>query len=103
MLPELPPEHASCYKSLLGIYRWMIELGRVNIVLSILSLHMALPYQGHLVAAHHIMFYLLLHHNSCLCMDPTYLAIDGTQFSICNCSEFYSDAEEPIPPMHLRQ
>ncbi|KAL7465236.1 hypothetical protein ACHAXS_005568 [Conticribra weissflogii] len=31
-------------------------------------------------------------------MDPTYLAIDSTQFPICDWSEFYSEVEEPIPP-----
>ncbi len=30
--PELPPEHASYYQSFMGIFRWMIELGRVDIV-----------------------------------------------------------------------
>ena len=29
--PELPPEHASYYQSLMGIFRWMIELGRIDI------------------------------------------------------------------------
>ncbi len=31
-------------------------------------------------------------------MDPTYPAIDSTQFPICDWSEFYGDIEEPIPP-----
>ncbi len=57
MLPELPPEHALHYQSLMGIYRWIIELGRVDIStkVSMLSSHMALPHQGHLEAAFHIM------------------------------------------------
>ncbi len=29
--PELPPEHASYYQSLMGIFRWMIELGCVDV------------------------------------------------------------------------
>ncbi len=45
--PELPPEHASYYPSLMGRYRWMIDLGRVDICteVSMLSSHMALPHQ----------------------------------------------------------
>ncbi len=39
-----------------------------------------------------------LHHNSHLCMDPTYPAIDSTQFSIHDWSESYSEVEEPLPP-----
>ncbi len=64
--PKLPPEHVSCYQSLMGIYRWMIELGRVDICtkVSMLSPHMALPRQGHLEAALHVILYLSLHHNS---------------------------------------
>ena len=98
--PELPLEHASYYQSLMGIFRWMIELGRVDICteVSMLSSHMALPRQGHLEAALHVMSYLLLHHNSCLCMDPMYPVIDSTQFPICDWSEFYGEVEEPIPP-----
>ncbi|KAL7452165.1 hypothetical protein ACHAXS_000270 [Conticribra weissflogii] len=88
---ELPPKHASYYQSLMGICRWILELGRVDICteVSMLSSHMALLYQGHLEAALHVMSYLSLHHNSKLCMDPTYPEIDSTQFLICDLSEFY--------------
>ncbi len=99
--PELPPEHALYYQSLMGIYRWMIELGRVDIhtEVSILSSHMALLCQGHLEATLYVMLYLSLHHNSQLCMDPMYPAIDSKQFPICNWGEFYGEVEEPIPPI----
>ncbi len=63
-----------------------------------LSSHMALPCQGHLAAALHVMLYLSLHHNSHLCMDPTYPAMDNAQFPICVWREFYGEVEEPIPP-----
>ncbi len=97
--PKLLPEHVVYYQSLMGICRWMIELGRVDICtgLSMLSSHMALPQQGHLEAALRVMFYLSLHHNSHLCMDPMYPAIDSTQFPIRDGRE-YSEVEEPIPP-----
>ncbi len=99
-MPKLPPEHASYYQSLIGIFRWMIELGRVDnyTEVSLLSLHMALLHQGHLEATLHVMSYLSLHHNSWLCMDPTYPAIDSTQFPVCDWSEFYGEVEEQIPP-----
>ncbi len=63
-----------------------------------LSTHMELPHQAHLEAAFHMMTYLSLHHNSHLCMDPTYPAIDSTQIPICDWSEFYGEVKEPIPP-----
>ncbi len=84
----------------MGRYRWMIELGRVDICtkVSMLSSHMALPQQGHLEVALHVMLYLSLHHDSCLCMDPMYPVIDSTQFPICDSREFYGEVKEPIPP-----
>ncbi len=98
--PELLPEHASYYQSLVGIFRWKIELGRKDISteISILSSHMALPHQGHLEAALHVMSYLGIHHNSRLCMDPTYPDIRSEYFPVGDWSEFYGKVEEPIPP-----
>ncbi len=66
MSPELLPEHTSYYQSLMGIYRLMIELGRVDICteVSMLLSHMALLHQGHLEAVLYVMLYLSLHHNS---------------------------------------
>eukprot|EP00980_Cylindrotheca_fusiformis_P025560 scaffold14072_cov73-Cylindrotheca_fusiformis.AAC.1 len=50
--PELSVEQASYYQSLIGILRWIVELGRVDICceVSLLSSHLALPRQGHLEA-----------------------------------------------------
>ena len=40
---------ASYYHSLIGILRWIVELGRIDITceVSIMSLHLALPHEGH--------------------------------------------------------
>ena len=48
--PELAPKEAAYYMSLIGILRWMVELGRVDICLevSMMSSHMAMPREGHL-------------------------------------------------------
>ncbi len=60
----------------------MVKLGCIDIAteVSLLLSHSALPHEGHMDTALHIMAYLGLHHNSCLCMDPTYLNIDNDQF-----------------------
>ncbi len=44
MLPELPLEHASYYQSFMGMYKWMIELGRIDMQneVSMLLSHKAL-------------------------------------------------------------
>ena len=46
----LNPIDSAYYQSLIGILRWMVELGRVDICLevSMLSSHLAMPRQGHL-------------------------------------------------------
>ncbi len=78
----------------------MIELGKIDIATKVflLLLHSALPHEGHMVAALHIMAYLDLHHNSRLCMDPTCQDIDDDQFPIMDWKEFYGNVTEPIPP-----
>ncbi len=60
--PELPSKHASYYQSLMGIYRWMIDLGRIDILIevSMLPQHMALPQLRCLEADLDVMSYLLL-------------------------------------------
>ena len=63
-----------------------------------LSSHSALPREGHMDAALHIMAYLGLHHNSCLSMDPTYPDIDDKQFPVMDWKVFYGEVTEPIPP-----
>ncbi len=56
----LDPKGLSFYQHLIGIMRWMVELGHIDIAteVSLLSLHLALPCEGHLELALHIMGYL---------------------------------------------
>ena len=77
------PEEASYFQSIIGLMRWMIEIGRVDIAteVSIISLFLAMPHGGHLEAAINIMGYLKLHHNSQLFLDPTYPVIDHSSFN----------------------
>ena len=52
---------APYYQSLIGILRWIVELGQVDICVevSMLSAHLALPHQGHLDEVLRINFCLL--------------------------------------------
>jgi hypothetical protein len=56
----LDPECSSFYQHLIGIMRWMVELGHIDIVVevSMLSSYLVYPREGHLEAAIHIMGYL---------------------------------------------
>jgi hypothetical protein len=98
--PELSAEVANWYQSAIGVLRWAIELGRIDIVteVSMLASQMALPREGHLVAVLRIFSYLKKHHNSRIAFDPTYPEIDQSQFPRKDWRRFYDNAEEPLPP-----
>ena len=54
--PKFDPNTASYYLSIIGILRWMIELGRdIKVKVSLLSPHVVMLREGHLEAAVHIM------------------------------------------------
>eukprot|EP00957_Ditylum_brightwellii_P057008 4320264-Ditylum_brightwellii.AAC.1 len=48
--PALSPVDSAYYQSLIGMLRWIVELGRIEICLevSIMSSHLAIPRQGHM-------------------------------------------------------
>ena len=101
---ELDPVDAAYYQSLIGILRWMVELGRVdiNVEVSMLSSCLALPRYGHLQQIFNIFAYLKKHHNTEMIFDPSEPVIDMEQFPKQDWSHSVyatGDAEltEPIP------
>ena len=58
--PELSPDAASYFQSINGFSRWMVELGRIDIItkLSFSSSHLALHKEGHLDTTVHVMAYM---------------------------------------------
>jgi len=70
--PELDPEDAAYYQSLIGVLRWMVEMGRVNICceISMMSSCIALPREGHLQQLYHVFSYLKVYHNARIVFDP---------------------------------
>lgn len=99
--PELSPTDAAHYQSLIGILRWMVELGRVDICceVSMMSSHLALPRQGHLRELYHIFAYLKEHHNAELVFDPSEPDIDQSLFERKDwtTSEMSHDTKEELP------
>ncbi len=95
----LTPELASWYASLIGMLRWMVEIGRVDIIteVSLMSSHMAMPREGHLDAVLHIFGYLKVKYNSRMCFDPTVPYCDESSFKKCDWKQFYGNVEEAIP------
>jgi len=97
--PELPARQASYFQGLIGVLRWIIELGRVDIMtpVSLLSRYLALPREGHLEAALHIFAYLKSHDRSLLVFDDTKPNFDEDRFRKADWSQFYPEAEDALP------
>ena len=79
---ELSSIQASYYQSLIGILRWIVELGRADIVIetSALASMMELPSEGHLDAVFHMFAFLKRKHNGVMVFDPTEPEIDINKF-----------------------
>ena len=77
-MSELNAVDSSYYQSLIGILRWMVEIGRVYVCLgvSMLSSHIAFPREGHLQQLFHMFAYLKRNHNSEMIFDPSDPVID---------------------------
>ena len=75
--PGLNPDESLYHQFLIGIVRWLVEIGRVNILdkCSLLSSHLALLREGHMNTLLHLMRYLELNHNSRMFFDPIILLL----------------------------
>jgi hypothetical protein len=99
-------DEASYYQNLIGVLRWIVELGRIDIHYEVacLSQYLVNPRRGHLHQALHVFKYLDIHKESFLSFDPTYLDLgeplnseENPNCKIKAMREFYPDAEEAIP------
>ena len=98
---ELGAEDASHCQSLIGVLRWMAELGRADVCCeaSMMSSHLALPRQGHLDQVIHVFGYLKKHHNAEMAFDPTEPPIEEDKFPRQDWSHtVYGDMKEELPP-----
>jgi len=102
----LDEEKTNRFHHLIGILRWAIELGRVDILteVSCLSQHLAEPREGHhLIAVYKIFKYLnqrLKISRGRIVFNGKSMVIDSAIFNDFNreeCMDFYSDAREELP------
>ena len=97
---ELSSIQASYYQSLIGILRWIVELGRADIFMetSALASMMALPREGLLDAVFHMFAFLKRKHNGVIVFDPTEPEIDINTFPREDWSATpYEECKEEIP------
>jgi hypothetical protein len=99
---ELDQTLASRYMQLIGILRWAVKIGQIDIYLevSLLSQYQANPRFGHLEAIYHIFAYLKKHPDmGRLAYDSKRSDIDEIIFQHnTDWTEFYGDFEEELPP-----
>jgi hypothetical protein len=96
---ELDGKRGQYYQSLIGVLRWICELGRVDILVavSMLSRYVVSPRDGHLQQVFHLFAYLKHHKRSKMVFNDSEPIFDENSFHVCDWSEFYPDAEEAIP------
>ena len=94
------------YQQLLGMFRWMIELGRMDILFetTLLASYLASPRVGHLAQAVNMVSYIKKHQKSNIIMDPAYLDVhwqgnetDNPEFKRDYMKSIYHDACEDVP------
>ena len=100
--PELNTDEVTHFQELVGILRWAVEIGRVDILteLSMLSSYQASPRRGHLEQVYHIFGYLKKKIKLTLYFDPSPPDLDPTWFHGDDANVFreqYRDAAEEVP------
>ena len=97
---ELSAHKASYYQSLIGILRWIVELGRGDLAMEVSAMAsmMALPREGHLKVVFQMFAFLKSKHNGVMVFDPTEPDIDLSQFPSEDWSATpYGPCKEDIP------
>lgn len=96
---ELKIKEVRYFQELIGVLRWAVELGRIDIAMevSMLSSHLAMPRMGHLQQVYHMFGYLKVKTKRTLVFDPAHPDIDENRFLQCDWHDFYRGAKESIP------
>ena len=96
---ELNSERQNYFQGLIGVLRWICELGRLDILMpvSMLSRYLVTAREGHLEQVFHVFAYLKSHERSTMVFDDTEPNFDERRFKTCDWSEYYPNAVEKIP------
>ena len=91
------------YQSLIGILRWIVRLGRVDVCLEVtmMSSHLALPRKGHMEQVMQIFGYLKKYHNAELVVDPSDPMINEQDFERRDWASSevgHVEGKEELPP-----
>ena len=97
--PELKSDGIQIYQELIGVLRWAVELGRVDVLLEValLSTYMAMPREGHLQQLYRIFGYFKIYPKRKIAFDFQHPEISERMFKEYDWYDFYRDAAEAIP------
>jgi Reverse transcriptase (RNA-dependent DNA polymerase) len=97
---ELNAERQNYFQGLIGVLRWICELGRLDILMpvSMLSRYLVAARSGHMDQLFHIFAYLKRYDASTMVFDDTEPVFDARRFKECDWSEYYPGAKEALPP-----
>jgi Reverse transcriptase (RNA-dependent DNA polymerase) len=99
----LDSEATTWYQQLIGMLRWICELGRIDILYEVskLSSHCALPRKGHLEAAYNIFAHLEATASRKIVFDDHRVDIDPSCFTQPSWTDFYPNTDTKLPPNML--
>ena len=95
--PFLSPDKAYYYQTIIGVMRWMVKLGHVDIAVKVsqISSLLSIAHKGYMLSYLHIMSYLRIKHNCFLVFDKSYADINLSGFkSYKKWTAFYGNAKE---------
>ena len=96
---ELSDTLVNRYQQYIGILRWAVELGRLDIHFEVskLASFTINPRRGHMEAVYSIFAYLKKHLRSKIVFDPAYVEIDESVFFQGNWDDYYGECKEDVP------
>lgn len=97
---ELDSQRTNYYQGLIGVLRWIVELGRIDIIVPVtmLSRYLVSPREGHLQQVYHIFAYLKPFNRAMIIFNDGEPVHDPSAFHICDWTSHYPDCSEQIPP-----
>ena len=92
-------EGLQMYQEMIGMLRWAVELGHVDVLLemAMMSTYLALPHVGHLEQVYHIFGYLKGTSKRRIFLDLQHPDIDKCSFTKCDWTDFNRDTDERVP------
>jgi hypothetical protein len=97
--PGLDQDDTTYYQELIGVLRWAIELGQIDISceVSMLSSHLALPREGYLQQALHVFGYLKQYPKKSIYFNPGCILVPHERFQKFDWADLCKDAHKEIP------